>query len=85
MDKAEAFLAVHFNSICENRGIQYYAVGLEYIKEIGKPARENIVLHDMKVNSHTHAPYAYTKVVDWKAPDWLVEKELNKIRSRLNK
>ena len=47
MDKAEAILAVELNAICENGGIKYYAYGNERIKELEKPAREFIILHDL--------------------------------------
>lgn len=55
MDKAEAILAVELNAICENGGIKYYAYGNERIKELEKPAREFIILHDLKANSITRA------------------------------
>lgn len=83
MDRAEAIVAVEFNALCEHRGIIYYAYANERIKEPGKPLRENIVLHDIKTSSVTHAMLSTTKVVDWKTPVWLIEKRLAKVRSIL--
>ena len=53
MDKAEAILAVELNAICESGTIKYYAYGNERIKELGKPPREFIIIHDLKANSIT--------------------------------
>lgn len=82
MDKAEATLAVRYNSICEAGGCRYYAYGLEYIHEPDKKHRESIILHDLNTNSITHAEYRQVSVVDWKAPDWLVESQLKKLREK---
>ena len=82
MDKAEAILAVELNAICENGGIKYYAYGNERIKELGKPAREFIILHDLKANSITRAEIEKTAVVDWKAPAAYVETRLERIRAK---
>ena len=82
MDKAEAILAVELNAICENGGIKYYAYGNERIKELEKPAREFIILHDLKANSITHAEIEKTAVVDWKAPAAYVEARLERIRAK---
>lgn len=83
MDRAEAIVAVEFNALCEHRGIIYYAYGNERIKEPGKPLRESIILHSIDAHSLTHASIESTKVLDWKTPEWLVEKRLEKARSRL--
>ncbi len=83
MDKAEAYVAVEFNALCEHRGVIYYAYANERVKEPGKPLREAIILHDINASSVTHAMIETTKVVDWKAPLWLVEKRLEKARARL--
>ena len=82
MDKAEAILAVELNAICENGGIKYYAYGNERIKELEKPAREFIILHDLKANSITRAEITKTAVVDWKAPAAYVEARLERIRAK---
>ena len=86
MTRSEAILAVRFNSICESNGIRYYAYGLEYIHEPDKKHRESIILHDLNTSSITHAEYRQVSVVDWKAPDWLVESQLKKLQEQqLNK
>lgn len=82
MDKAEAILAVDLNAICESGNVQYYAYGNERIKEPGKSARESIILHDLKTNSITHAEIERTVVVDWKAPEWIVNLRLKRIREK---
>ena len=83
MDKAEAYVAVEFNALCEHRGVIYYAYANERVKDPGKPLCEKLVLHDIKTNSLTYAMLETTKVVDWKAPLWLVEKRLGLIRPKL--
>ena len=82
MDKAEAILAVELNAICESGAIKYYAYGNERIKELGKPPREFIILHDLKANSITRAEIEKTAVVDWKAPAAYVKTRLERIRAK---
>lgn len=81
IDCHEAKLAVQTASICEHRGIRYYATGMEYSKkgQHGIPTW-GIVLHDLRANSVIHAPFEEVGIVRWNLPEELVREILKKSR-----